>query len=202
MCSRSGWMRAMRAMSSGWSPPRANVSAGSTFSMPMPVFRAGLAGIFDSTVELWTEVLRVNLIGPSLAIKHAAPEDRRARRRRDPVHGQRGGTALGRRRAGLFGNQGGGDQPRPDRGAAALDFQRAGQRDLPRADRDGNDRARLRICARNGQGGQARPAQSASPRGRTRGDRAGGAVPRLATKRVTSTARHGWSTAGYRRAIR
>lgn len=33
----------------------------------------GLPGIFDSTVELWTEVLRVNLIGPFLAIKHAAP---------------------------------------------------------------------------------------------------------------------------------
>jgi NAD(P)-dependent dehydrogenase (short-subunit alcohol dehydrogenase family) len=33
----------------------------------------GGAGIFDSTVELWTDVLRVNLIGPFLAIKHAAP---------------------------------------------------------------------------------------------------------------------------------
>lgn len=34
----------------------------------------GAAGIFDSTVELWTEVLRVNLIGPALAIKHAGPK--------------------------------------------------------------------------------------------------------------------------------
>ncbi|MFZ5746210.1 MAG: SDR family NAD(P)-dependent oxidoreductase [Pseudomonadota bacterium] len=33
----------------------------------------GAAGLFDSGVELWTEVLRVNLIGPFLAIKHAAP---------------------------------------------------------------------------------------------------------------------------------
>jgi NAD(P)-dependent dehydrogenase (short-subunit alcohol dehydrogenase family) len=33
----------------------------------------GTAGIFDASVELWTEVLRVNLIGPALAIKHAAP---------------------------------------------------------------------------------------------------------------------------------
>ncbi|MEI9926683.1 MAG: SDR family oxidoreductase [Sphingomonas sp.] len=33
----------------------------------------GVEGIFDSSVELWTEVLRVNLIGPFLAIKHAAP---------------------------------------------------------------------------------------------------------------------------------
>jgi len=33
----------------------------------------GASGIFDSTPELWTEVLRVNLIGPALAIKHAGP---------------------------------------------------------------------------------------------------------------------------------
>jgi NAD(P)-dependent dehydrogenase (short-subunit alcohol dehydrogenase family) len=34
----------------------------------------GADGIFDSSVELWTEVLRVNLIGPFLAIKHGAPK--------------------------------------------------------------------------------------------------------------------------------
>ncbi|RYD57782.1 MAG: glucose 1-dehydrogenase [Sphingomonadales bacterium] len=33
----------------------------------------GGEGIFDSSVELWSEVLRVNLIGPALAIKHAGP---------------------------------------------------------------------------------------------------------------------------------
>ena len=33
----------------------------------------GLPGIFDTSVDLITEVLRVNLIGPFLAIKHAAP---------------------------------------------------------------------------------------------------------------------------------
>lgn len=33
----------------------------------------GLANIFDTDVVLITEVLRVNLIGPFLAIKHAAP---------------------------------------------------------------------------------------------------------------------------------
>jgi len=31
-------------------------------------------GIFDSTPENWAEVLRVNLIGPFLAVKHAAPK--------------------------------------------------------------------------------------------------------------------------------
>jgi NAD(P)-dependent dehydrogenase (short-subunit alcohol dehydrogenase family) len=33
----------------------------------------GLASIFEQSVEDWQEVLRVNLIGPFLAIKHAAP---------------------------------------------------------------------------------------------------------------------------------
>lgn len=33
----------------------------------------GLASIFEQTVEDWVEILRVNLIGPFLAIKHAAP---------------------------------------------------------------------------------------------------------------------------------
>ncbi|OAN59970.1 SDR family NAD(P)-dependent oxidoreductase [Sphingomonas sp. TDK1] len=33
----------------------------------------GTAGILDADVTLWMEVLRVNLIGPALAIKYAAP---------------------------------------------------------------------------------------------------------------------------------
>lgn len=33
----------------------------------------GLAGIFDQTPQDWETILRVNLIGPFLAIKHAAP---------------------------------------------------------------------------------------------------------------------------------
>ena len=33
----------------------------------------GIEGIFECSAELWTEVLRVNLIGPFLAIKHGAP---------------------------------------------------------------------------------------------------------------------------------
>jgi NAD(P)-dependent dehydrogenase (short-subunit alcohol dehydrogenase family) len=34
----------------------------------------GMANIFDTDVSLITEVLRVNLIGPYLAVKHAAPK--------------------------------------------------------------------------------------------------------------------------------
>lgn len=33
----------------------------------------GLAGLFDQSAADWAEILRVNLIGPFLAIKHAAP---------------------------------------------------------------------------------------------------------------------------------
>ena len=33
----------------------------------------GLASIFDQTPEDWQEILRVNLIGPFLAVKHAGP---------------------------------------------------------------------------------------------------------------------------------
>ena len=33
----------------------------------------GLASIFEQTPDDWTEILRVNLLGPFLAIKHAAP---------------------------------------------------------------------------------------------------------------------------------
>jgi NAD(P)-dependent dehydrogenase (short-subunit alcohol dehydrogenase family) len=33
----------------------------------------GIESVLEQSVELWTEVLRVNLIGPFLAIKHAAP---------------------------------------------------------------------------------------------------------------------------------
>ncbi len=34
----------------------------------------GIESVLEQSVELWTEVLRVNLIGPFLAIKHAAPK--------------------------------------------------------------------------------------------------------------------------------
>jgi NAD(P)-dependent dehydrogenase (short-subunit alcohol dehydrogenase family) len=33
----------------------------------------GLTPLLEQTVEYWTEILRINLIGPFLAIKHAAP---------------------------------------------------------------------------------------------------------------------------------
>ncbi len=38
----------------------------------------GLVGLFDVTVDLFQEILRINLIGPFLAIRHAAPVMTRA----------------------------------------------------------------------------------------------------------------------------
>ncbi|CAA9510123.1 MAG: 3-oxoacyl-[acyl-carrier protein] reductase, partial [uncultured Sphingomonadaceae bacterium] len=104
---------------------------------------------------------------------------RRAGRRRDHLHrvGRRhpfgGGTGA------LFRVQGGGDQPRPDRRAAAGGHGGAGKRDLPRADRDGHDAADVRAGAGQGGRGEDRPAQPAEARRSAGGDRAGGAVPRL-----------------------
>ena len=49
----------------------------------------GMAGIFDATPELWSEVLRVNLIGPWLMVKHAG------KAMADPAQGGgRGGSII------------------------------------------------------------------------------------------------------------
>ena len=101
----------------------------------------GLASIFEQTPEDWQEILRVNLIGPFLAIKHAAP-----------VMKERGGGSIictasvagiraGRGRAGLFGVEGGRDQPGRGRRDPAVRRQHPGQRHLPRPDRDRHDPA-------------------------------------------------------------
>ena len=34
----------------------------------------GIAGLFEGTPEIWADILRINLIGPFLMIKHAAPK--------------------------------------------------------------------------------------------------------------------------------
>ena len=68
----------------------------------MPAFRAAWPGIFDTDVELWTEVLRVNLIGPFLAIKHAAPKIAERGGGAIVLHRERRRAALGRGRPGLI----------------------------------------------------------------------------------------------------
>ena len=108
----------------------------------------GFASIAEQTAEDWAEILRVNLIGPFLAIKYAAPADASARRRVDHLHGKRRRASLRRRRRGLFGVEGRRDQPRPDGRPAALRHRHPRQRHLPRPDRDRHDQADLRHGAR------------------------------------------------------
>ncbi|MEH3159157.1 MAG: SDR family NAD(P)-dependent oxidoreductase [Sphingomonas taxi] len=90
-----------------------------------------MANIFDTDVALITDVLRVNLIGPFLAIKHAAP--RIAERGGGAivltasVAGIRSGAgspAYSASKAGVI-------KPRRGRRAAIVGQQRAGQRALP-----------------------------------------------------------------------
>jgi NAD(P)-dependent dehydrogenase (short-subunit alcohol dehydrogenase family) len=66
----------------------------------------GLKGIFEQEVADWQEILRINLIGPWLAVKHAAPAHEGARRRLDHLHRQRRRPPRGRRRPRLFGLEG------------------------------------------------------------------------------------------------
>ena len=79
----------------------------------------GMAELFDTDVALITEVLRVNLIGPFLAIKHAAPHI--AERGPRPEGGaivltaSVAGIRSGAGGAGLFGVEGGRHQSGDDR---------------------------------------------------------------------------------------
>ena len=92
----------------------------------------GFDGIFDQDAADWAEILRVNLIGPFLAVKYAAPATEAARQGLDHRHRLRSWTAFRSRRAGLFGVQGGRHQPGQGRGDAARWRQHPCQRDLPR----------------------------------------------------------------------
>ena len=143
---------------------------------------AGITGgrvpLFEQPVELWQEVLRVNLIGPFLAIKHAGPVMVRQGSGLDRLHGLGRGPARQRRRAAVCGEQGRRHQPGADGGQRPLRHGRAGQRHLPRPDRDGHDQADVRQGARPRHRGQDRPAQPAAPVRRAARDRGRGAVPR------------------------
>ena len=102
----------------------------------------GFASIFEQDAEDWAEILRVNLIGPFLAIKYAAPAMKERGGGSIICHRLGRGPSLGRGRAGLFGVQGGRDQPGQGRRDPAGRRQHPRQRHLPRPDRDRHDRAR------------------------------------------------------------
>ena len=93
----------------------------------------GLVPLFEQTVEHWQEILRVNLIGPFLAIKHAGAHMVKQGARLDRLHRVGGRAARERRRQPLQREQGRRDQPGADRGQFVLRHRRARQRDLSRA---------------------------------------------------------------------
>ena len=108
----------------------------------------GFATIAEQTEADWAEILRVNLIGPFLAIKYAGPA----------IAARGGGSIIctasvaglrsGAGRRSLFGVKGRRNQPRSECGTAAVGLGRAGERHLPRPDRDRHDPAALRAGPR------------------------------------------------------
>ena len=96
--SRSVPMRAARRTSSGLVEQRVTEHGGLDIFFANAGISGGLASIFEQTAEDWEEILRVNLIGPFLAIKHAAPHHEGARRRVDHLHRLGGRPSLRRRR--------------------------------------------------------------------------------------------------------
>ena len=80
----------------------------------------GLVPLFEQSVEHWQEILRVNLIGPFLAIKHAAPHMIAAEGQGSIIcTASVAGLTRQRRRPALQREQGRRDQPGADRGQRA-----------------------------------------------------------------------------------
>ena len=81
-------MRARRRTSSGWSSDASREHGGSTSSLPMPGFPAASPRSSSRAGGLGRDP-RVNLIGPFLAIKHAAPVMKERGGGLDHLHRQR-----------------------------------------------------------------------------------------------------------------
>ena len=138
----------------------------------------GLIPLFEQSVEHWTEVLRVNLIGPFLAIKYSAPE---------MIARGKGSIVLTASVAGLRANAGG--NPYSASKAGVISLAQTSANSLigtgvrvnaicPGLIETGMTRSRSSIGrARQRDGGQDRPTQPAAARGRPGGDRRDGAVP-------------------------
>ena len=118
----------------------------------------GLVPLAEQTVEHWQEILRINLIGPFLAMKHAMPHMIKQKSRRDRLHRLGRGPEVRRQRPSLCREQGRRHQPGADHGLFALRHRRAHQRGMPRPDRDRHDQAGLRPR----QGARHRTTRSAS----------------------------------------
>ena len=175
--------------------------AASTSSSPMPESRAGSTSIFEQTAEDWAEILRINLIGPFLAIKHAAP-----------VLKARGGGSIicTASVAGLRSGAGGAAYSASKAGVINL-VQTAAQQlsgtgirvnaICPGLIETGMTEMIYYIGARQGPGPSHRRIEPAQPRRRARRDRQGGLVPGVGRNRATSTARRWSSMAACRAAI-
>ena len=142
----------------------------------------GIEGVFETTPGHMAEVLRVNLIGPMLMVKHAG---KRMWDQAIANPGRGGAIILTASVAGIRSGaggpsysalEGGRHQSCADLGTAAFGYGRARQRDLPRPHRNGNDATDIRLCTRQGRRGKDRAAQSAASCGATDRARAGGAV--------------------------
>ena len=161
---------------------------------------AGISGgwvpLHDQTVEQWNEILRVNLIGPFLAVKHASLQ---------MMKQERGGSIICTASvAGLKANAGGNPYSASKAGVISLvqttsycaeRHRHPRQRHLSRPDRDRHDAQHVRERARARQGA-TRSARSIRPSAaacRRRSPRWACFSP--ATRRATSTARRSRSTA-------
>ena len=131
---------------------------------------AGISGglipppLLEQTVDNWLQVLRVNLIGPFLAIKHAAPH---------MMKKGSGSIVLTASVAGLRANAGGSPYSASKAGVVSLAQTAANsllgsgvrrQCDLSRPDRNWNDAGTIRCGAATRQRSKDRPAQSAATR--------------------------------------
>ena len=158
----------------------------------------GLVPLQEQTPEHWTEILKINLIGTFLAVKHAA---------RVMTPRKRGSIICTASVAGLRSGAGGSPYSASKAGVVSLvqttayqleRQRRAHQCDLPGADRNRHDAADLRAGARPRHRSQDRSAQSAAPRRRARARSRRWRCSSLPTTPRTSTARRSRSTAACR----
>jgi NAD(P)-dependent dehydrogenase (short-subunit alcohol dehydrogenase family) len=118
----------------------------------------GLVPLAEQTVEHWQEVLRVNLIGPFLAIKYSMPH---------MIKQKSGSIVCTASVAGLKAGASGHPYGASKAGVISLfavGHRRADQRGVSRPDRDRHDQADLRQCQGARHRPQDRPAQPAQAR--------------------------------------
>ena len=138
----------------------------------------GLVPLAEQTVEHWQEILRVNLIGPFLAIKYSMPQMIKQGYGSIVCTASVAGLKSGASGHPYACEQGRRDQPGADHGLFAVRHRRAHQRGVPRPDRDRHDQADFDRASERGTDdkiGQLNPLKRAGQPHETRRD---GTVPR------------------------